>query len=120
MPISVSLCSTTALCSAALTCVNGAFETTIPLHLVRELPAGTHNVSVLWRSVYGVTVSAGGNSPAGVVQMQLYVDGKKAFDTWNDQLKKTITVGAGKHRVAIIAIDRYRKSTTKAINVTAN
>ena len=66
------------------------------------------------------TVSAGGNSPAGVTLMQMYVDGKKSFELWNDQLKRTITVSAGKHRVAIVAMDRYRKTTTKTINVTAN
>ncbi len=66
------------------------------------------------------TVSAGGNSPAGVNLMQLYLDGKKSFESWNDQLKRSVTVSAGKHRVAIVAVDRYRKTTTKAIYVTAH
>ena len=65
------------------------------------------------------TVGAGGNSPAGVRMMQLYIDGKKAFDLWNDQLKRSVTVGAGRHRVSVIAIDRYGATTTKTINVTA-
>ena len=66
------------------------------------------------------TVSAGGNSPAGVKLMQLYVDGKKSFELWNDQLKRTITVAAAKHRVSIVAYDRFGKTTTKTINVTAH
>jgi VCBS repeat protein/Big-like domain-containing protein len=65
------------------------------------------------------TVSAGANSPAGVTLMQLYVDGKKSFELWNDQLKRSVTVGAGTHRVSIVAWDRYRKTTTKTNNVTA-
>ena len=65
------------------------------------------------------TVSAAGNSPAGVTLMQLYIDGKKSFELWNDQLKRSVTVSVGKHRVAVVAWDRYRKTTTKAINVTA-
>ena len=66
------------------------------------------------------TVSAGGNSPAGVTLMQLYVDGKKSFELWNDQLKRTITVAAAKHRIAIVGIDRFGKTVSKVINVTAH
>jgi FG-GAP-like repeat/Bacterial Ig domain len=66
------------------------------------------------------TVTAGANSPAGVKLMQLYVDGKKSFELWNDQLKRTITVTAAKHRISIVAIDRYGKTTTKTIYVTAH
>jgi hypothetical protein len=66
------------------------------------------------------TVTAGGNSPAGVKLMQLYVDGKKSFELWNDQLKRTITVTAAKHRVVVIAVDRFGKTVSKVINVTAH
>jgi len=66
------------------------------------------------------TVSAGGNSPAGVTLMQLYVDGKKSFELWNDQLKRTITVAAARHRVVVIAVDRFGKTVSKVINVTAH
>jgi hypothetical protein len=65
------------------------------------------------------TVKAGGNSPAGVVLMQLYIDGKKSFELWNDQLKRSVTVSSGNHRVAIVAMDRFGKRVTKAVNVTA-
>jgi hypothetical protein len=65
------------------------------------------------------TVKAGGNSPAGVSLMQLYIDGRKSFELWNDQLKRSVTVSAGKHRVAIVAVDRFGKRVTKAVYVIA-
>jgi hypothetical protein len=52
--------------------------------------------------------------------MQLYVDGKKSFELWNDQLKRTITVTAAKHRIAIVGVDRFGKTASKVINVTAH
>ena len=65
------------------------------------------------------TVKAGGNSPAGVVLMQLYIDGKKSFELWNDQIQRSVTVSSGKHRVASVAVDRFGKTVTKAVYVNA-
>jgi hypothetical protein len=65
------------------------------------------------------TVRAAGDSPAGVVRMELWVDGKKVFENWGDQLKRTITVAAGAHRVVIHAIDRYKGFGTATSSITA-
>jgi hypothetical protein len=65
------------------------------------------------------TVAAGANSPAGVVKLSLWIDGKKRYELWNDQLKRSVTVSAGRHRVAIVATDRFSTTTTKAVNITA-
>src|SRR6185312_3571814 len=66
------------------------------------------------------TVRAAGDSPAGVVRMELWVDGKKVFENWGDQLKHSITVAAGKHRVVVHSIDRYKGFGTALANITAN
>jgi hypothetical protein len=66
------------------------------------------------------TVKASGNSPAGVARLELWLDGKKQFELWNDQLQRSLTVGAGKHRVSIVAVDRFGATATHAISVTAH
>lgn len=65
------------------------------------------------------TVRAAGDSPAGVVRMELWVDGKKVFENWGDQLKRTITVAAGAHRVVIHSIDRYKGFGSATASITA-
>ncbi len=66
------------------------------------------------------TVKAAGDSPAGVSRMQLFVDGKKVYDVWSDQLRKTVTVGSGTHRVTVRAYDKYVGNSQTSINVSAN
>lgn len=53
-----------------------------------------------------VTVSGSGNSPAGVKRMELWVDGKKRFEEWSDQLLATISLTAGRHQIIVQAIDQ--------------
>ena len=65
------------------------------------------------------TVSGSGNSPAGVSRVELWVDGKKSNEVLNDQIKQTITVTAARHRIAVVAVDRFGKSVSTAIYVTA-
>lgn len=65
------------------------------------------------------TVRAAGDSPAGVVRMELWVDGKKVFENWGDQLKRSITLSAGTHRVVVHSIDRYKGFGTAITNITA-
>lgn len=65
------------------------------------------------------TVRAAGDSPAGVVRMELWVDGKKVFENWGDQVKRTITVAAGAHRVTIHSIDRYKSFGSATETITA-
>jgi hypothetical protein len=50
-------------------------------------------------------VTAGGDSPAGVKRIELWVDGKKAFETWNDQMRHWIALPAGRHRIVVVAVD---------------
>jgi hypothetical protein len=53
------------------------------------------------------TVSAGGNSPAGVKRMELWVDGVKRAQNFSDQLRATIRVTPGSHRVTVVGVDLY-------------
>jgi FG-GAP-like repeat len=65
------------------------------------------------------TVRGSGNSTAGIYRMELWVDGKKSSEVLSDQIKKTITVSAAKHRIAVVAVDRFGKSISSAIYVIA-
>jgi hypothetical protein len=65
------------------------------------------------------TVKASGNSPAGVKRLELWVDGSKRYQTLNDQLRKTLTLSAGTHRISVIAVDQYvgTAKTTEYVKV---
>jgi hypothetical protein len=65
-----------------------------------------------------VTVRASGNSPVGVKRLEVWIDGKKQYAKLNDQLAKSFTLAAGTHRIAVVAVGRYKGTSTKAINVT--
>jgi hypothetical protein len=51
--------------------------------------------------------------------MEIWIDGKKSAQVLNDQIQKTITVSAAKHRIAVVAVDRFGSHVTHAIYVTA-
>jgi hypothetical protein len=53
-----------------------------------------------------LTVTGSGNSPAGVKRMELWVDGKKRFEEWNDQLLATVSLTPGRHQIIVQAIDQ--------------
>jgi hypothetical protein len=38
--------------------------------------------------------------------MELWVDGKKRFEEWNDQLRATISLTRGRHQIIVQAIDQ--------------
>jgi hypothetical protein len=63
-------------------------------------------------------VKASGNSPAGVNQLQVWIDGKKRYVKWRDQLAKQFILSSGKHRIAVVANDKYIGHATTAVNVT--
>lgn len=65
-----------------------------------------------------VLVRASGNAPIGVKRLEVWIDGKKAHQRWNDQLAKRFTLTAGTHRIAVVAVDKYRGTATTAIQVT--
>jgi hypothetical protein len=66
-----------------------------------------------------VAVTAAGNSPIGVQRLEVWVDGKKVYQKLGDQMNKKITVTAGKHRLTVVAVDKYvgTASTTEYVNV---
>jgi hypothetical protein len=66
-----------------------------------------------------LTVRGSGNSPAAIYRMELWVDGKKSAEVLNDQIQKALTLSAAKHRIAVVAVDRFGSHVTTAINVTA-
>jgi hypothetical protein len=65
------------------------------------------------------TVRASGNSPVGIQRLELWVDGVKKFQTLNDQLRKTLTLSPGTHRLVVVAVDAYigKKSSVKFVKV---
>lgn len=65
-----------------------------------------------------LTVKAAGNSPAGVKRMELWVDGRKRFEEWNDQLRTTVSLAPGKHRLVVEAVDQNDSFAPRVIFVT--
>ena len=65
-------------------------------------------------------VKASGNSPAGVNQLQVWIDGKRQYVKWGDQLAKKFTLSAGTHRIAVVANDKYIGHAMAAVTVTAH
>ena len=64
-----------------------------------------------------VRVRASGNSPAGVNQLQVWIDGKKRYVKWGDQLSKSFTLSSGRHRISVSANDKYMGTAKTAVNV---
>jgi hypothetical protein len=65
-----------------------------------------------------VLVEASGNSPAGVNQMQVWIDGKKQYVKWGEELAKRFTLSTGKHRIAVVANDKFIGTAKTIVNVT--
>lgn len=65
-----------------------------------------------------LTIKGSGNSPAGVKRMELWVDGSKRFEEWNDQLLATISLTRGRHRIVVQAVDQDDSFSPSAIFVT--
>lgn len=64
-----------------------------------------------------VLVRASGNSPAGVIQLQVWIDGKKQYVKWGDQLSKGFTLSSGRHKIAVVANDKYVGSAKTSVIV---
>ncbi|ABF42595.1 Integrin-like protein [Candidatus Koribacter versatilis Ellin345] len=66
-----------------------------------------------------VLIKASGNSPAGVVRLEVWVDGVKKYQKWNDLIEKKIALSSGSHRVTVVAVDMYvgTAKTSVTINV---
>jgi hypothetical protein len=39
--------------------------------------------------------------------VELWIDGKKVYDSPDDQLKRNVTLMAGTHRIVVQAVDRF-------------
>jgi hypothetical protein len=64
------------------------------------------------------TVRGSGTSPVSVKRVELWVDGRKRYDSPDDQLKRTITLSKGTHRLVIQAVDRFGTTAKVVKNVT--
>lgn len=65
-------------------------------------------------STNALTVSAASNSPEGTRRTELWVDGKKLGQSFNDQLHLKVGVAAGTHTVTVVAIDTNDSRLAKA------
>jgi hypothetical protein len=65
------------------------------------------------------TVSASGNSPAGVKRLEVWVDGVKRTQHFSDQLRATIALGHGSHNLTVVGVDLYDAIVKKTITIHA-
>jgi hypothetical protein len=65
------------------------------------------------------TVKGSGNSPLGVQRLELWVDGKKKAEALNDQIKSSVTVAAGTHKVTVVSVSQFGSTASKSIFVHA-
>jgi hypothetical protein len=54
-----------------------------------------------------VLLRAAGNSPIGIKRLEIWVDGVKTYQKLGDQLAHKLTLSAGRHRITVIAVDKY-------------
>jgi hypothetical protein len=64
-----------------------------------------------------VLVTASGNSPAGIVRLEVWVDGVKKYQKWNDQLNKRISIASGSHRLTVVAVDMYEGTSKTSVTI---
>ncbi len=65
-----------------------------------------------------VLIRASGNSPAGVIQLQVWIEGVKKAVRWQDQMANKFSLSSGTHRIAVVAVDKFSGTATTAVNVT--
>jgi FG-GAP-like repeat len=65
------------------------------------------------------TVTGAGNSPAGLLRFELWVDGTKKMETRNDQLSSRQTLASGSHTLTLVAVDLFGSysKTTETVTV---
>ena len=44
----------------------------------------------------------------GIKRLEVWIDGKKQIQRLNDQLARCFTLAPGTHRIAVVAVDKYR------------
>jgi hypothetical protein len=92
------------------------------LNAAPNCPApGSNTVSVavcsITPSTNAFTVKASGNSPNGVKRVEVWVDGTKRTEAFNDQINARVSVAGGTHRVTLVAVDRYDAVVKRATTV---
>jgi hypothetical protein len=65
-----------------------------------------------------VVVKASGNSPAGIERLEVWIDGVKKAQNWEDQLSKTFTLTAGTHKITVVAVDKYVGTAKTSVSIT--
>jgi hypothetical protein len=66
------------------------------------------------------TFKAAGNAFNGVAKrMELWIDGKKAGQNWEDQLKARVSLTPGTHTATFIAIDSFDNISKSSVTFTA-
>jgi hypothetical protein len=65
-----------------------------------------------------IVVKGSGNSPAGVQRLEVWIDGVKKAQSLSDQISKTFTLAAGSHRVALVAVDKYKGTAKSTVYIT--
>jgi hypothetical protein len=66
------------------------------------------------------TVTGAGNSPAGLLRFELWVDGAKKLETRNDQLSSSQTLASGTHTLTLVAVDLFGAYSKSTETVTSN
>ncbi len=64
-----------------------------------------------------VLVKGSGNSPAGVQRLEIWIDGHKQYQKWNDQVAKKFSLAAGSHRITLVAVDMYEGTAKTSVTV---
>jgi len=64
-----------------------------------------------------VLVKGSGNSPAGVQRLEIWIDGHKQYQKWNDQVAKKFTLSAGSHKITIVAVDIYKGTAKTSVTI---
>jgi len=62
-------------------------------------------------------VKASGNSPAGVQRLEVWIDGVKKYQKWNDQLAKKFALTAGSHKFTVVVVDLYKGTAKASVSV---
>ncbi len=63
------------------------------------------------------TITGSGNAPAGILRLELWIDGAKQYETRNDQLRYQAHLHPGTHRFTIIAVDPSNAIAKQSANL---
>ena len=75
------------------------------------------NICSAATGINALTVKASGNSPNGVKRVELWIDGSKRAQAFNDQLNAKVGLAAGKHSVTVVGVDLYDALVKKTFTV---